>query len=110
MLAAASFGIYCTGQAFENRPDYTLDGTLMTVNFASSNDFSDYVRRAFRVVVSRLVAFTVDSVAPNSVTCRALFNHTPILEVIATITDPSGDEDDVNIFTIRPSRNRTINV
>ena len=82
----------------------------MTITFTSSSAFSDYVRRAFRVVVSRLVAFAVETITENSATCRALFNHTPHLEVVGTITDPNGDEDDVSIFHIRPRRDLSINI
>ena len=110
LLSACTFGAYCTGQEFENRPPYTLDGTLMTVSFTSSSEFTDFTRRAFRVIVSRLVAFTVDTVTEKVVTCKALFNHTPFLDVVGTLTDPDGDEDDVSILRVRPNPNLTVNI
>ena len=110
LLAACSYGIYATGQEFPNRPSHVLGDTLLTISFETSIEFSDFCRRAFRIKASRLIAFTVQDAGEKRVLCKAIFNHTPILEVIGTITDPDGDEDDVSIFSIRPQSRPVIRI
>ena len=110
LLAATSFGVYATGQRFESRPNHTLEGTLLTIFFETNTEFIEYIRRAFRVTASRLVAFTAESVGDRLVRCRAIFNHTPYLKVVGSVNDPSGDDSDVSVFSIRRQRNCTVSI
>ena len=108
LLAATSYGIYATGMQFESRPVHILNGRSLTIEFENLSEFTDYTRRAFRIMATRLIAFVVQSLAEKSVTCLAIFNHTPQLEVVGSINDPSGDDSDVSVFSITPQRDLTI--
>lgn len=110
LLAACSYGIFATGQEFPDRPFHSLDDALLTIRFETSVKFTDYCRRAFRVKASRLIAFIVQDTSEKRASCVALFNHTPVLKVVGTITDPNGDEDDVSIFSIQPQSRPIIRI
>ena len=81
LLSASSFGIYAIGQQLEDRPEYTLEGTTLTLKFKNADEFRNYTRRALAVVASRLVAFVVVEQNDKEVRCRSLFNQTQSLDI-----------------------------
>ena len=87
LLSAVTFGVYGTGQIFAERPKYELKENILTIQIESTEKFHNYTRRAFAIMASRLVAFTVDSIQAKYVKCSALFNHTPPLDIDSAIID-----------------------
>ena len=87
LLSASSFGIFATGQVLADRPEYEFTDSVLKINFKSTVEFKEYVRRAFAVVASRQVAFAVVEIQSGFVKCRALFNHTSKLECDDAIID-----------------------
>ena len=81
LLSAVSFGIYSTGMSFVERPNHVLDGTVLSISFSTEDEFRNYTRRAFAVCASRLVAFAAVEIQEKTVKCKALFNHTPSLQI-----------------------------
>ena len=72
---------------FVDRPEYTLEGATMRIDFKSSTEFKNYTRRAMPIRATRLVAFTVGTVTDTKITCVALFNQTEPLIVDESIID-----------------------
>ena len=87
LLSAISFGVFGTGQVFEDRPLHALEGNVLTLKFKTTEEFRTYTRRALAITASRMIAFTVDEVQEQSVKCRALFNHTAPLQIDDSIID-----------------------
>ena len=96
-LSAITFSLYSTGASLEERPTHVLNETSLILSFKTTTKFTDFVRRAFFTEGTKLVTFEVTDRAPTSVTCVAVTNLTPSVELF--IEDNSaGNHDSASIL------------
>ena len=90
-LCSITFTLFSTGAQIEDRPDYTLSESVLTLTFTSSSHFQNYVRRAFFTEGTRLISFEVLEKSPKFVICKAIFNLTPKIRILGEPLEPDDD-------------------
>ena len=96
-LCAITFSLFSTGAEIQERPDHTLNGKILTLNFKTSHEFQSYVRRAFFTEGTRLVTFGVLEKSQKHVVCHAIVNLTPKIRVLGV---PLESDDDLENSTV----------
>ena len=82
LLCRLTYGIYCTGGSFIDRPVPTCQDSILELNFQTVAQFNTFHQRALSWTPSHLVEFALNEVQPNRVVGQISANHTPEMSLI----------------------------
>ena len=84
LLCRLTYGIYCTGGAFSDRPVPVYQNSILELHFSTVTEFSTFHQRALSWTPSHLVDFSMTEISSNRVVGQVRANHTPEM----TLMDP----------------------
>ena len=82
LLCRLTYGIYCTGGSFSDRPVPVVRDSTLELTFQTAVEFHTFYQRALGWTPSHLVEFEVSSIEPNRVVGEISANHTPEMTLI----------------------------